>query len=106
MATPTQPRLLRVNWERLNALERTPSQSCLGGRAPPKPILRRVSEADNGATADELIRARILNVALIPSPPLPAPLQSRPEALRPVSLTLDAGAICRTQWVRLSALPS
>jgi hypothetical protein len=58
-----------------------------------EPLLRRVVQADADASAADLIDANVLNIGVIHHHVLPAPLQSWPEAERPVSITLDAGAI-------------
>jgi hypothetical protein len=57
------------------------------------PLLNRITASDEGALTDELIRANIFNIGVIHHHLVPTALHSWPQASRPVSLTLDAGAI-------------
>ena len=57
------------------------------------PWLDRLKNANQGCSTVDLVRARRLNVAVLHHHLLPAGLVSRPVDPRPVSLTLDAGAI-------------
>jgi predicted MPP superfamily phosphohydrolase len=57
------------------------------------PWLDRLTRANGGRSASELISDHRLNVVVLHHHLLPAGLVSRPAESRPVSLTLDAGAI-------------
>lgn len=57
------------------------------------PWLDRLEQANRGLKSPELVAARRLNIAVLHHHLLPAGLVSRPAEPRPVSLTLDAGAI-------------
>jgi len=57
------------------------------------PWLDRLSQANDGLQAQELIREHRLNIAVLHHHLVPAGLVARPSQPRPVSLTLDAGAL-------------
>jgi 3',5'-cyclic AMP phosphodiesterase CpdA len=58
-----------------------------------RPLLNVLEEEDDGASPTDLLNQRKLNIFVIHHHVLPAALLSWPQAQRPVSLTLDAGAL-------------